>query len=231
MRHNARGVVLWACMLTVLAALTQAYAAAAQEGYWGPEGEGESSACVPPCRAGHVCVEGLCRSPCNPNCVAGEVCSRRGNCVPATPPGSVALVTSPAYTAGAVGPIYPAQGMLVSDQAEYEKYRRKKDAGVALMLLGGLADLAAAGLFVGGSIDESESLLYAASGVGVLSVVLFFPGLGACIKGAVGMKRIIRQRNLQQGLVFASPGLTQISPFSPAAVSRLSAGLNLNFAF
>jgi len=38
-------------------------------------------ACVPECRAGFTCVNGMCVSQCNPPCLSGEACTEQRECV------------------------------------------------------------------------------------------------------------------------------------------------------
>ena len=54
-----------------------------------------STACVPGCRGGYLCVQGQCVSACNPPCDAHERCTAARECVPAAaaaPPAAVSAV-------------------------------------------------------------------------------------------------------------------------------------------
>lgn len=42
--------------------------------------------CVPACRSGFVCLQGLCKSRCNPACPSGTECLDTGECAPIAPP-------------------------------------------------------------------------------------------------------------------------------------------------
>src|SRR5688572_5363001 len=66
---------------TVAAAMLLAFSTNAQ-----PAPTAAPAECVPPCRAGYVCVQGACVSACNPPCAVGELCTSDGNCVASQPP-------------------------------------------------------------------------------------------------------------------------------------------------
>jgi hypothetical protein len=44
-----------------------------------------AEACVPACRSGYLCQQGVCISACNPPCAAGERCTANGECAAVAP--------------------------------------------------------------------------------------------------------------------------------------------------
>jgi hypothetical protein len=42
----------------------------------------DTSACIPPCRTGYICLQGRCVEQCNPPCRTGYLCNGKGDCIP-----------------------------------------------------------------------------------------------------------------------------------------------------
>jgi hypothetical protein len=66
--------------------------------------------CIPPCRAGYVCVNGACVSQCNPPCPEGQECTPGFRCLPVLPPAAISrpleLSHENPYSYGAVSLVF-----------------------------------------------------------------------------------------------------------------------------
>ena len=74
------------------------------------------------------------------------------------------------------------------NQRQYDRFRRNRTAGGALMATGLTMIVTAIGLAIGGALGEDE-LIFAAIAVEVTGNSLFFPGLGLAIQGKRGMAK------------------------------------------